>query len=142
MTIALKLANKAENFGEVPVGALIVKEREIIATGFNKKETKKNALYHAEIECINKASNALGTWRLLDCDIYVTLEPCLMCMGALINSRIRKIIFGAQDILNGACFSNKTNLKYSYIPQITGGILSQKCSKTLKDFFRKLRLNR
>lgn len=136
---AIKLAKKASFIDEVPVGAIIVKNEKVVSAGFNKKETKKSALFHAEIECIYQASKLLETWRLSDCDIYVTLEPCLMCMGALVNARIRKIIFGAPDYLNGACVSNTLSFKYSYTPLIIGGILSEKCSRLLKNFFKNLR---
>ena len=136
---AIELAKEADFIGEVPVGAIIVKGEKIVSAGFNKKETKKNSLFHAEIECIYKASRVLKTWRLSDCDIYVTLEPCLMCTGALVNARIRKIIFGAPDHLNGACVSNIISLKYSYTPLVIGGILSERCSRLLKNFFKNLR---
>lgn len=139
MLKAIKMANEAKKIGEIPVGALIVKNDAIIATGFNKKETTKNALFHAEIECIIEASKKLESWRLLNCEIYTTLEPCIMCMGAIINSRIEIVIFGAKDDLNGACISNKLNLRYSYFPKIYGGVLETKCSDLIKDFFKELR---
>ena len=139
MLKAIELANEAKKIEEIPVGAIIVKNNKIVSTGFNKKEIKKNSLFHAEMECIFKASKKLESWRLLNCEIYTTLEPCIMCMGAIINSRIEKVIFGAKDDLNGACISNKLNLKYSYFPKIHGGILETKCSNLIKIFFKELR---
>ena len=142
MLKAINLANEAKKISEIPVGAIMVKNNEIVATGFNKKETKKNALFHAEIECILKASKKLESWRLLNCEIYTTLEPCIMCMGALINARVERVIFGAKDDLNGACISNKLNLKYSYFPKIYGGVLETKCSNLIKGFFKDLRVKK
>lgn len=142
MLKALKFAKIAGSLGEVPVGAVIVKGGDILSTGYNVKESNQNALSHAELECMMVAFSRLKTWRLVNCDIYVTLEPCVMCMGAIINSRIRRVIFGAADEKNGACISNKLNLKYSYKPQIIGGILDKKCAELLENFFLKLRFLR
>jgi len=141
MKRALKLAEKSDSEGEVPVGAVIVKDGEIIAVGRNKREKKKNALFHAEIEAINKACKKLGQWRLLDCDIYVTLEPCPMCAGAIINSRIRKVYFGAKDPKAGACGSvvNLFDLEFNHKPELKSGILEEDCSEMLRKFFKKLR---
>ena len=136
---ALSLAKIAEKQGEIPVGAIIVKNSKIIAEGYNKKEQKQNALFHAELECINKASKKLGSWRLTNCTLYVTLEPCIMCMGAIINSRISEVVFGSKDLHNGACTLNLTNLKYSFKPKFFGGVLEKKCQSILKDFFENLR---
>ena len=105
MKQALKEAEKAYRKGEVPIGAVIVKDGKIISRGYNLKETKKNTLKHAEIIAIEKASKKLDAWRLEECDIYVTMEPCPMCMGAIINSRIRKIYYGVSDLKAGACGS-------------------------------------
>lgn len=141
MNEALKEAQKAFEKGEVPVGAIIVRENEIISRGHNKRETLKNALLHAETDAINNACKALGGWRLWNCEIYVTLEPCAMCAGAIINAHIPKVYFGAYDLKNGSCGSvtNIFELPYGFKPQCQGGILQEECSKILKDFFRELR---
>lgn len=141
MKRALNLAKKSAKEGEVPVGAVIVKDGEIISTGRNKREKKNNALYHAEIEAINKACKKLGQWRLLDCDMYVTLEPCPMCAGAIINSRIRKVYYGAKDPKTGACGSvvNLFNLGFNHKPELISGVLEESCSVILKTFFKNLR---
>ena len=141
MESAIQLANKAYSLGEVPVGAVIVKDGEIISGGFNRRETEKNALMHAEIEAIDSACKLLPGWRLWQCEIYVTLEPCPMCAGAIINARIPKVYFGAYDAKNGACGSavNLFNLPHSYRPEVFGGILQEECSKLMKDFFKRLR---
>ena len=103
MEMALVEARKAEAIGEVPIGAVIVKDGEIIASGYNKRETLKNPLAHAEMIAINKASEVLDSWRLLDCTLYVTIEPCSMCAGAIVNSRIERVVIGAMDSKMGAC---------------------------------------
>lgn len=141
MKKALKLAEKSASEGEVPVGAVIAKDGKIIATGRNKREKKNNALYHAEIEAINKACKKLGQWRLLDCDMYVTLEPCPMCAGAIINSRIRKLYFGAKDPKAGACGSvvNLFDLGFNHKPELKLSVLEDDCSEILKKFFKNLR---
>ena len=140
MEKALSLAKEAAQMGEVPVGAVIVKDGKIIAEGFNKRESKKNALYHAETEAIHNACNALGTWRLSDCELYVTLEPCSMCTGAIINARLKKVVFGAYDEVAGACLS-VINMPdhFSYKGQIIGGYMEKECSEILKEFFSSLR---
>ena len=141
MNEALKEAQKARQELEVPIGAVIVFENEIISRGRNKRETSKNALLHAEIEAIDKACKKLGRWRLNGCTLYVTLEPCPMCSGAIINSRISRLVYGASDPKAGSCGSviNLFELPYNHIPQIEKGILSQNCSKILSDFFKSLR---
>ena len=141
MKEALKLAQISYNEGEVPVGAVIVKDNEIIATGRNRREQSKNALSHAEIEAINNACNKLGGWRLWECDIYVTLEPCPMCSGAIVNARIPNVYFGAYDKNFGCCGStlNILELPNSFRPHFEGGILEDKCSNLITDFFKKLR---
>lgn len=141
MKEALKLAQISYNEGEVPVGAVIVKENEIIATGRNRREQSKNALSHAEIEAINNACNKLGGWRLWECDIYVTLEPCPMCSGAIVNARIPNVYFGAYDKNFGCCGStlNILELQNSFRPHFEGGILEDECSNLITDFFKKLR---
>lgn len=141
MKEALRLAQISYNEGEVPVGAVIVKDNEIIATGRNRREQSKNALSHAEIEAINNACNKLGGWRLWECDIYVTLEPCHMCSGAIVNARIPNVYFGAYDKNFGCCGStlNILELQNSFRPHFEGGILEDECSNLITDFFKKLR---
>ncbi len=141
MLEALRLAELAFNEGEVPVGAVVTIGNKIIGRGRNRRETGKNALYHAEIEAIDEACKRLGGWRLWECDIYVTLEPCPMCAGAIINARFRNVYFGAYDNKNGACGSI-TNLfteGFSYTPRFHGGFMEEECSEILSRFFRALR---
>ena len=141
MQKALLLAAEAAKEGEVPVGAVVVRNGEIIACGRNRREEQKNALCHAEIEAINNACAALGGWRLFDCDLYVTLEPCPMCAGAVINARLRRVVYGASDKKAGSCGSitNLFNLPYNHSPELIGGVMEQECSEILKDFFKQLR---
>lgn len=141
MKRALTLANEASSMGEVPVGAVIVRNGEIIAEGINRRESEKNALCHAEIEAINNACRALGGWRLPGCELYVTLEPCPMCAGAIINSRIEKVYFGAYDKKAGSVRSlvRLFDLPYNHIPLVTGGIMEEECAGVLSDFFLGLR---
>lgn len=141
MKKALTLAEEAEKEGEVPVGAVVVCDGEIVGTGRNRRETEKNALCHAEIEAINNACKNLGGWRLFKCDLYVTLEPCPMCAGAIINSRIKNVYFGANDYKNGACGSivNLFNLDFNHKPNFEKGILENECSEILTRFFKNLR---
>ncbi len=141
MTEALRLAREAFDDGEVPVGAVIVQNGEIISAGRNRREKSKNALLHAELDAINNACKALGGWRLWNCEIYVTLEPCPMCAGAIINAHIPKVYFGAYDFKNGSCgtITNLFELPYSFKPECCGGIMEQECSGILKEFFKKLR---
>jgi tRNA(adenine34) deaminase len=141
MKKALILAEEAEKEGEVPVGAVVVCDGEIVGTGRNRRETEKNALCHAEIEAIDNACKNLGGWRLFKCDLYVTLEPCPMCAGAIINSRIKNVYFGANDYKNGACGSvvNLFNLDFNHKPNFEKGILENECSEILTRFFKNLR---
>ena len=141
MREALKLAQEAFLEGEVPVGAVIVKDGEIISTGRNRREKTKNALSHAEIEAINAACEKLGGWRLWQCDIYVTLEPCPMCSGAIVNARIPNVYFGAYDKNFGCCGStlNILEMPNSFHPNFEGGIMEKECSEILSAFFKKLR---
>ena len=141
MQKALQLAREAFLSGEVPVGAVIVKDGKIIATGKNEREQKQNALSHAEIEAINNACSVLGSWRLDGCDIYVTLEPCPMCTGAIINSRIKTLIFGAYDSSMGSVDSviNLCDYPYNHKVEVYGGICEDECKALLQDFFKKLR---
>lgn len=141
MKEALKEAKTAALMGEVPVGAVIVKNGEIIARGRNMREEKQNALSHAEIEAINEACNRLKSWRLDDCEMYVTLEPCPMCAGAIINARIKTLIFGAFDQKAGSIDSvvNLCDYPYNHKVEVYGGICEDDCLKVLKDFFEALR---
>lgn len=141
MDEALALAKEAAKEGEVPVGAVIVRNGEIIARGRNRREVSRNALSHAEIEAINNACNILGGWRLWECDIYVTLEPCPMCSGAIINARIPNVYFGAYDKNFGCCGStvNILELENSFHPHYEGGIMEEECSSIITEFFKKLR---
>lgn len=141
MTRAIELARLAAQKGEIPVGAVIVKDKKIIAEGYNMRENKKNALSHAEIEAINAACKALGDWRLDGCTIYVTLEPCPMCAGAIINARIKEIVFGAYDLSMGCMDSvtNMANLSFATGTTVYGGIKEDECKKLLTDFFEGVR---
>lgn len=141
MRYALRLAEKASDSGEVPVGAVIVRNGEIVGQGRNRRENGKNALYHAEIEAINDACQRLGGWRLWECDMFVTLEPCPMCTGAIINSRIRRVVFGAYDKKAGCCGSvmNMFELPFNHKPEVIGGFMEEECSSALSEFFIKLR---
>ncbi len=142
MKEAIKEAIKAYKIEEVPVGAIIVKDGKIIARAHNKKETKKNATSHAEILAIQKACKKLESWRLTDCEMYVTLEPCSMCAGALINARIKKVYIGTEDTKTGACGSVLNLLedyKFNHKIEIEKYILKDECEKILKDFFKMLR---
>lgn len=138
---ALELAREAADEGEVPVGAVIVRDKKIIAQGRNRRESEKNALYHAEIEAIDNACKTLGGWRLPRCEMYVTLEPCPMCAGAIINSRIEKVYFGAYDFKAGSCKSviNMFELPFNHKPFVQGGIMEKECADILTEFFKKLR---
>ena len=142
MRQALKEARKAYEKGEVPVGAVIVKDHKIIARSHNIKEIKKDTTKHAEILAIQKASKKLESWRLLDCEMYVTLEPCSMCAGALIQARIKKVYIGAMDPKTGACGSVLNLLKdykFNHIVEIETNVMKEECENLLKDFFRLLR---
>lgn len=141
MSLALKEAEKALSLGEVPVGAVIVCENKIIGTGYNKREKEQNALFHAEIEAINEACKATGSWRLENCTMYVTLEPCPMCTGAIINSRLHKVVFGAYDERAGCLggLLNLSELTLWHKPKIVGGYMEEESEKLLSDFFLRLR---
>lgn len=141
MKTAIEEAKKAGARGEVPVGAVIVKNGEIIAAASNRREEKQNALSHAEIEAINIACKTLNSWRLDECEMYVTLEPCPMCAGAIINSRIKTLVFGAFDKKAGSIDSviNLCDYPYNHRPEIYGGILEDECQAVLSDFFKNLR---
>ena len=141
MRRALSLAEECGADGEVPVGAVIVKDGEIIAEGKNRRESGKNALYHAEIEAIDNACKAVGGWRLEGCDLYVTLEPCPMCAGAAINARIKTVYFGAYDSKAGSFGSVEdfNRLNYNHKVEIIGGVMEKECEQILTEFFKKLR---
>ena len=144
MEEALELAGQAYSDGEVPVGAVIVKDGKIVGTGRNRTEKGKSALAHAEIEAIAQACAALGTWRLTGCTLYVTLEPCPMCAGALINARISRIYYGARDENAGACGSvlNLFEEEFHHRPRIYAGLCETACADILSRFFQTLRQNR
>ena len=142
MKQALKEAEKAYKKLEVPVGAVIVKDGKIIARAYNQKECKNDTTNHAEILAIKKASKKLNSWRLIDCDMFVTLEPCSMCAGALIQSRIRKVYIGAPDLKTGACGSVLNLLEdytFNHKVEVENGILKNECESILKSFFKELR---
>lgn len=143
MLRALELAREAAAEGEVPVGAVVVKKTtgEIVGEGRNRRETAKNALAHAEVIAIDMACRTLGGWRLPECAIYVTLEPCPMCCGAIINSRIDDVIFGAYDPKSGSAESVQRmfDLPYNYRPTVTGGVMQEECAAVLSEFFKSLR---
>lgn len=141
MERALALAQEAFGDGEVPVGAVVVRNGEIVGEGRNRREKGKNALYHAELEAIDNACQKLGGWRLWECELYVTLEPCPMCAGAIVNARIPQVYFGAYDPKNGCCGSvaDVLNLPLAFHPAYQGGVMQEKCSQILSDFFKRLR---
>ncbi len=141
MKAALKEAQKAAMEGEVPIGCVIVKGDQIIARGRNAREKKKNALLHAETVAIDKACKKLKGWRLWECDLYVTLEPCPMCTGAIINSRIKRVFIGAMDPKAGAMGSvvDLTDFPFNHKPEIQTGLLAQESQALLKEFFQNLR---
>lgn len=142
MKLALEEAKKAYKIDEVPVGAIIVYKDEVIASGYNQREIKNNSLAHAEILAINQACIYLNSWRLIDCEMYVTLEPCPMCAGAIINSRISKLIYSTQDLKSGSVHSilNMFDLPFNHKPEVISNVLADESSELLKDFFKKLRM--
>ena len=143
MKLAIKEAKKAELIDEVPIGCVIVKDDKVIARGFNHRENKKMAISHAEIEAINKANKKLGAWRLEDCEIYVTIEPCIMCAGAIIQSRFKRVVFGAVDLKGGA-FGTSINVldakNINHYPEIVKGVLESECSSLISEYFKKKRI--
>ncbi len=141
MRLALGQARLSFDEGEVPVGAVVTRNGEVVSVGRNRREYGKNALYHAEIEAIDEACKKLGGWRLWECDLFVTLEPCPMCTGAIINSRIRRLVYGAFDPKAGSCSSviNLFDLPYNHKPEVTAGFMQEECSSLLSEFFEKLR---
>jgi tRNA(adenine34) deaminase len=141
MRAALVLAAEAKVSGEVPVGCVVTHCGKIVGRGRNRRETDKNALAHAEIEAIAEACSELSGWRLSDCDLYVTLEPCPMCAGAIINARIARVFFGARDLNVGACggVMNLFEENFKHHPQLIGGLLAEECAAILSEFFREIR---
>lgn len=146
MLEALELARYAATLGEAPIGAVVVKKStgEIIGRGYNRREVDKSPLAHAEIMALDEASKTLGGWRVVDSVLYVTLEPCPMCAGAIINSRIDKVVYGASDYKAGSCGSvvNLFELDYNHKPELLGGVLEDECAGVLSEFFKELRKNK
>ncbi len=139
MALALALAKEAADAGEVPVGCVIADgEGRVIGRGRNRREESGDATAHAEVEAIRQACAAIGNWRLEKCSIYVTLEPCPMCTGAIINSRIPTVVFGAREALSGSCGSviDLFSENYGHRPAVFGGVLAEDCAALLRDFFR------
>ena len=142
MDKALELAREALEDGEVPVGCVIVRRGVIVGQGRNRRETDKSALAHAEVEAIRQACAALGGWRLWECTLYVTLEPCPMCAGAILNARIPRVVYGARDEKYGACRSvcSLFDMNFNHHPVVEGGVLEQACAELMQEFFRELRV--
>ena len=143
MEEALLLAQQAAQEGEVPVGCVIVRNGQIVGRGRNRRETGKTALAHAEIEAINDACRNLGGWRLWDCTLYVTLEPCPMCAGAIINARIPRVVAGARDAKCGACGSvcDLFSMDFNHHPRIEWGLMEEESTALLTQFFQELRVS-
>ena len=144
MREAIRLAREAAAEGEVPVGCVVALGDRIVGRGRNRRERGKNALCHAELEAIDEACRTLGGWRLWECTLCVTLEPCPMCAGAIVNARIPRVIYGAADPKNGCCGSvvNLFSLPFNHRPELVGGLLEAECAALLTDFFERLRLQR
>ena len=144
MGLALEEAGKAAALGEVPVGAVVARHGEVVATAHNTRETEKNALHHAELLAIDAACKALGGWRLWQCELFVTLEPCPMCSGAIINSRLKRVVYGARDPKAGCCGSltDLFALPFNHHPVIESGLLEEEAQALLQDFFAMLREKR
>lgn len=142
MAIALREALNAYEDGEVPVGAVVVKDGRVIGRGFNQRETLKDPTAHAEMLALTAAAEAVGDWRLENCDLYVTLEPCPMCAGAIVNARVRRVVYGATDPKAGACgtlYNLVQDQRLNHRCQLEHGVLAQDCSDVLKEFFRQQR---
>ena len=141
MDEALALAREAAAEGEVPVGCVVVRNGEIVGRGRNRRETDKTALAHAELEAIGQACQTLGGWRLWECTLYVTLEPCPMCAGAIVNARIPRVVYGASDAKCGACGSvcNMFTMAFNHHPQVEKGVREDACAQLLTEFFQNLR---
>ena len=142
MKIALKEAHKASLIDEVPIGCVIVKDNKVIAKGHNIRETKLDPLGHAELVAIKKAAKKLGDWQLVGCDLYVTIEPCIMCSGAIIQSRIARVIYGADDIKGGG-FGSSINVldakNINHTPEVIKGVMKDECSQIIKEYFKSKR---
>ena len=141
MAQALELAREAAAAGEVPVGCVIVKDGAVVGRGRNRREEKQQTVSHAEMEAVAQANETLGTWRLEGCTLYVTLEPCPMCAGAILNARVDRVVYGARDQVMGAC-GGVLNLfmeDFPRHPALLGGVLAEECRAVLSDFFRDLR---
>ena len=142
MKEALRQAKKAEKLGEVPIGCVIVKDGKIIARGYNRRNTDKNTLAHAELQAIRKASKAVGDWRLEECTMYITLEPCQMCAGAIVQARIPRVVIGSMNSKAGCAGSVLNLLKepgFNHQAQVVTGILEEECSEMMSGFFTELR---
>ncbi len=142
MRLAMQEAARAEALAEVPIGALVVKDGEIIGRGFNLRETDQDPTAHAEMIAIRQAAESLGSWRLIDCTLYVTLEPCVMCMGAIILARIPHLVYGCRDPRVGAVgsiYDFSTDERFNHKVNVREGVLQQECSEQLSGFFRKIR---
>ena len=145
MQEAIKEAKKALKKDEVPIGCVIVKDNVIIARGYNLRETKQQSIAHAEVVAIQKACKKLGTWRLEECDLYVTLEPCAMCSGVILQSRIKNVFYGAKDLKGGcieSCMKMYECKGFNHYPSTKGGILEFECANLLKDFFKQKRIQK
>ncbi len=142
MRLAIEEAKKAESIGEVPIGSVIVYQDEVISAGYNVRETTQRSLGHAELLAIDKACEKIGSWRLEDTTLYVTLEPCPMCAGAIVLSRIKRVVFGASDP-KGGCAGTLMNLldesRFNHQAEVTSGVLEEECGQLLTNFFRQLR---
>ena len=142
MQHALTLADRAAAAGEVPVGCVVVRDGVVVGEGWNQREARQDPIAHAEILAIRQAAGTLGSWRLEGCSLYVTLEPCPMCAGALVNARVARLVFGAEDPKAGACgtlYDIVRDLRLNHRMEVTGGVLAEECGARLTDFFRRLR---
>ena len=142
MKAAIREAKKAYKLDEVPIGCVIVQNNKIIARGYNRRNTDKNTLAHAEMSAIKKASKKTGDWRLEDCTMYVTLEPCPMCAGAIVNARLKRVVFGASDKKCGACGSvcDIFSMDFNHHPEVETGLMAEESASLLENFFKNLRL--
>ncbi|MGI5897452.1 MAG: nucleoside deaminase [Oscillospiraceae bacterium] len=141
MKLALEQAEEAAAIGEVPIGAVVVRGNEVVSVAHNLRETEKNALFHAELLAIDRACKKLGGWRLHECELYVTLEPCPMCAGAMINARIKRVVYGAEDPKAGCCGTllDLFDCGFNHRPAVERGVLQEESAKLLRAFFKKLR---
>lgn len=142
MDLALELAREAASEGEVPVGCVIVRKDQVVGRGRNRRESGKTALGHAELDAISEACRTLGGWRLWECTLYVTLEPCAMCAGAIVNARIPRVVYGAADYKSGFCGSAEDlfAMKVNHRPQVVSGVREEACAQLLTEFFQNLRV--